>query len=161
MMLNHEQRSLLHDLLHRRRTGVLGVLVKGEPVTGLLPFALTPNGVSILVFASTLARHTRGLEDGAPFSFLIHAPDLPEIDAFQVPRLSLAGKAYRISRDAPAFDAAWQVYQDKLPQAEILFGLKDFNLFALQIEAARFVTGFAAAFTLGPEDLAEINQGMV
>jgi putative heme iron utilization protein len=40
-----------------------------------------------------------------------------------------------------------------------LFALADFNLYALQIESARYVAGFGRAFTLSAARLCEVVGG--
>ncbi len=65
--MNQEDTTLLRDLLLGQRVLSLGVLVDGAPYVGLLPFALAKDRRALLVHASSLARHTRGLVEGAPF----------------------------------------------------------------------------------------------
>ncbi len=147
---------LLRTLLTRERILSLAVLVEGEPVLGLLPFALQPDAGALLVHASSLARHTRGLAAGGPYAALIHAPEMPGGDPQQIPRVTLSGAAVPIPRESPAYAEARAVYLARLPSSAALFELADFGLYALTIARARFVAGFARAFTLTPARIREI-----
>src|SRR5512135_431833 len=73
--MNAEDTTLLRQLLHGSRVLALGVLVDGAPYVGLLPYASSADHRALLVHASGLARHSRGLGDGAPFSALVHGPE--------------------------------------------------------------------------------------
>jgi putative heme iron utilization protein len=157
--MNPTEQTQLRDLLTQGRVLALAVLVEGLPTAGLLPFAAPPDLSHLLILASGLAAHTRGLSDGAPYSALIHQPDRPSLDPHQVPRVTLRGTAQRLPRDAPPYAAARITYLGKFPASEMLFGLGDFNLYALQIEAARYVAGFGRAFTLSTARLREIVGG--
>ncbi|HXY39565.1 MAG TPA: hypothetical protein VEQ10_07845, partial [Vicinamibacteria bacterium] len=59
-----EDRSRLVDLLTRQRLLALAVVVDGEPVVGLMPFAYDRGRGALYVQASRLARHTKGLRPG-------------------------------------------------------------------------------------------------
>ena len=51
----------LRELLDGQRVLSLAVLVDGAPCAGLLPFAALPERNGVLIHASRLARHSRGL----------------------------------------------------------------------------------------------------
>lgn len=57
--------SALRALLGTERVLTLAVVVDGALVATLLPIVPTPVRTAVLVQASALARHTRGLTDGA------------------------------------------------------------------------------------------------
>ena len=65
--------DLVGGLLARRRLLAVSVLVDGQPYVAQLPFAARSDLGALLVHASRLARHSKGLVDGAPFSALIQA----------------------------------------------------------------------------------------
>ncbi|HNB55264.1 MAG TPA: hypothetical protein PK530_25155, partial [Anaerolineales bacterium] len=77
---------ILKFLLTKQRVGTLAVLIDEKPFTGLLPFVSLPHFGAVIIQASNLAKHTPGLVDGAPFSFLIHLPDDPKSDPLQLAR---------------------------------------------------------------------------
>ena len=92
MSLSPDTRHLLLTLLTQERVLSLAVVAEGEPVVGLLPFVWSADGGALLIQASGLARHARGLLPGALFDVLVHSPDDPQGDAMQVPRLTLQGR---------------------------------------------------------------------
>lgn len=143
-----EDRDLLRDLLTRQRVLSLAVLVDGEPYVGLLPFAMQPDFSAALVHASALARHTAGLQTGAPFSLLVHQPDHAEADPLQLPRVTLQGKVSLFAKDSQDYAAARSVYLTKFPDSQQTFALGDFNLYALGIASGRFVAAFGRIYNL-------------
>jgi putative heme iron utilization protein len=151
-----EQRELLKELLCRQTVLSLAVTVEGAPVIGLLPFACTTDHGALIVHASRLARHTRGLADGAPFDALIHLPAVPGLDPLQIPRATFQGRVAALPEDGPALEAARTTYRDKLPSAEITLTLGDFRFFRLEIERGRLVAGFAQAASFGPDTLRQL-----
>jgi len=148
-----EDQRLLHSLLTEQRVLSLAVLVDSEPYVGLLPFAMLPGFGAALVHASRLAKHTAGLTDGAPFSLLVHAPDTPEADLQQIPRVTLLGKVRVLGKDTVDYAAARSAYLAKFPQSEQTFTLGDFNLYQLVIVTGRFVAAFGRIFNLTADTL--------
>ncbi|MBI5668335.1 MAG: hypothetical protein HZC41_10035 [Chloroflexi bacterium] len=148
-----EDRALLIALLTRQRVLALSVLVDGAPYTGLLPFAALPDFTGVLVHASKLARHSAGLEEGAPFSLLIHQPDTPEADPQQLPRVALEGAVRRLAKDTPAYTGARAVYLAKFPTSEPTFNLGDFDLYRLECQRGRFVAAFGRIYNLAAATL--------
>ncbi len=151
--MNEESRRRLKELLSSQRVLSLAVLIDGSPHVGLLPYALTTDFTGALVHASKLARHTRGLQPGAPFSLLVHAPELPGSDPLQVPRVTLNGQVRVVETDSADYPRFRDAYLRHLPEAEVTFALGDFTLFELQFRDGRFVEGFAAAMNVTSEDL--------
>ena len=150
--------ELLRDLLSVRRVLALSVLAGGEPIIGLLPFAVTPNRSALVIHASRLARHSRGLRDGAPFDALIHLPDTPDADPLQIPRVTLQGIVRVLSSDRPESEADRRAYIEKLPAAEDLLGFADFHFYRLEIRSGRLVAGFAQAVSFTADTLRQIPQ---
>ena len=154
-MIRSEELDLLHDLLTGQRMLSLGVLVDGKPYVGLLPFVTRPEFASLVIHASSLALHSRGLTDGAPFGVLIHATDRPGADPLQLPRLSLQGTVRRIPREGADWAAARDVYIDKYPSSRSIFQLGDFHLYELVVDSGRLIAGFGSIHTLNRKTLAE------
>ncbi len=149
-----EDRTLLLRLLTQQRIATLGVVVDDAPYTGLVPFALEAERPAALVHVSSMARHTQGLEAGQPFSLLIHAPDDPQGDPLQVPRVTLLGRAEPLPHDSDAYTAAKAQYLARFPTAAVTFTLGDFRLVRLPFDTVRFVSGFGRAYSLSPQALA-------
>ena len=150
-----EDAALLRDLLAVSRVAALGVLVEGAPYVGLVPFAAAADRQALLVHASRLARHARGLVAGAPFSALLHAPDAPGADPLQLPRVTFLGAVVPLVPGSD--DDARGRYLTRFPGAEQTFALPDFALYALRIREGRLVAGFARARDVSTADLAALG----
>ena len=81
-------------------------------------------------------------------------PDSGDKDPQQLARLTLVGKATELSDGSAEEDSAKAIYLAKFPQmAELIDQLGDFSFWVFRPTTARFVGGFARAFTLTPEAL--------
>jgi len=154
------QQERLATLLAGERVMSLGVVVDGEPVCGLLPYAIDTEGVAFLVHVSTLARHTRGLADGGRFAAIVHRPDDGGADPLQIERVSLQGAVRHLERGSPAHERGRAAYLRRFPHAGMTFGLGDFTLMRLQPESGRLVTGFAGALNLDERNLQSIADAL-
>ena len=151
-MKPHEE-QLLRDLLTQQRVLALSVLIDGAPYVGMLPYAIRPDLSALLVHASDLARHTRGLRDGAPYAALIQTPDEPGADPLRLPRVSLEGTVSKLEKSGGEYPEARALYLGKFPSSARVFVLGDFNLYQLAVEKGRFVAGFGSAHTISPRVL--------
>lgn len=153
-----EDIARLSELLLGQRLLALGVVVEDAPVVGLLPYVLSEDRRALLVQASSLARHTRGLAAGAPWSGLIHEPDAREIDPLRVPRLQLEGVVEPLGGQHPEFQAAARSLLRRFPQAAQTLQLGDFGLYRLELHSGRMVLGFGRALNLSREHFQEITS---
>ena len=153
-----DELRLLERLLTETHVLSLGVLVDAKPHVGLLPFVTAKNRRSALVHASQLARHSRGLQPGAPFSILIHACKDGATDALQVPRVTISGTVQLVAQSDADYETARAAYINRFPESEQTFFLGDFNLYRLNFEWGRLVSGFARAITLSPEAFNELSE---
>ena len=155
--MDPEELSLVKKLLTNCRVLSLGVLVDGKPHVGLLPFVAATDYRSVLIHASQLARHSRGLQPGSPYSALIHASNEEQNDALQVPRISISGTVQLVAQADADFESSRQSFIDRFPSSAQTFHLGDFNLYRLHFEWGRLVSGFARAITLSPDLFKEIS----
>jgi len=155
--MEQEELSLVKKLLTDCRVLSLGVLVDGKPHVGLLPFVAATDFRSALIHASQLARHSRGLQPGSPFSALIDARDQQPSDAIQVPRVTISGTIQLVAQADAEFDSSRQAYIGRFPSSAQTFHLGDFNLYRLHFEWGRLVSGFARAITLSPDSFRELS----
>ena len=155
--MKSEDRELLRGLLTGRRVLSLGVVVDGAPYVGMLPFVAAPDYQSVIVHASQLAHHTRGLQSGEPCSVLIHGREDEAVDALQIPRVSIVATVRRMSEDDEDFDSARQAYVGRFPSSARTFLLADFDLYRLNFLSGRLVGGFARAVNLRPESFAQLQ----
>lgn len=153
-----EDLSRLRDLLTGQRLLALGLVVDGEPVVGLLPYALDRGGTALFVQASRLARHSRGLVAGAAWSGVIHVPDSAETDPLQVPRLVLEGVVDPLAADRPEAEPAAKAFLARFPSAAMTLSLGDFGLFRLEIRGGRLILGFGRALNLSLHHFEEIPR---
>lgn len=153
-----EDKEVLRKLLTEVRVLSLGVLVDGEPYVGLLPFVVGHDVQSVLVHASDLAKHSRGLQAGSPFSILIHGADEPDGDPLQVARVTISGTVQLVARTDEEYLRLRAAYIDRFPTSERTFMLGDFYFYRLRFESGRLVAGFARAVNLRPESFAGLNS---
>lgn len=138
-------------LLNNTRVLSLAVLVDGAPEAALLPFARRDDYRAVYVQASGLARHARGLVEGARVGVLVHAMDTPAADPMQLPRLSLQATVEVLDKSSAKFAVAREQFTARFPGAAMTLDLGDFNLYELTFQRGRYVEGFARAFNVGPD----------
>ena len=146
-----EDSTRLAGLLLGQRLVALGVLAEGQPVVGLLPYAVSSDRTALIIQSSSLARHSKGLQAGAPWSGMIHEPDSAGTDPLQVPRLQIEGVVDPLGGDRPAFQPAARAFLARFPQAAVTLQLPDFTLYRLEIHGGRMVLGFGRALNLSRE----------
>ncbi|MEZ5420781.1 MAG: hypothetical protein R2708_26030 [Vicinamibacterales bacterium] len=144
-------RDAVRSLLDVERVLTLAVLVDGEPVAALLPFAVSSDRAAVLVQASGLARHARGLTEGATVGVAIHRPATADRDPMQLPRLTVQGTTRVLERDSAAFADAAERLMARFPAAALTLTLPDFRVVAIELGRGRYVEGFARAVNVGPE----------
>lgn len=144
-------RTAIRRLLDTERILTLAVLVDGVPVAALLPYAVSADGASLLVHASGLARHTRGLVDGALVGVAVHEPATADRDAMQIPRLTVEATVRVIVRDTDAWQDAATRLVARFDAAATTLALPDFVVVALELGRGRYVEGFARAVNVSHE----------
>jgi heme oxygenase (biliverdin-IX-beta and delta-forming) len=154
-----EEAARLAELLLGQRLLALGVVADGAHVVGLLPYAAAEKGGALYVQASALARHTRGLVAGAPWSGIVHEPDSAETDPLRVPRLQLEGVVDPLSSSRPELPEALRTFLRRFPQAAATLELPDFRLYRLELHAGRMILGFGQALNLSRDHFAALSGG--
>lgn len=124
----------------------------------MVAYVPEPDFGGFLLHLSRLAAHTRNLLHDARASLVVTQPDRGEGDPQTLARVSIQGKVIALSRDDEEFSAARAIYIHRLPVSELLFGFKDFILFRLQPIEARYIGGFARAYTLDGKQLQKISR---
>jgi putative heme iron utilization protein len=156
--MKSEELRTLKTLLTESRVLSLGVVVDGRPHVGLLPFVTTTDFGSVVIHASQLARHSRGLQPGSRFSILIHSALDDEKDPLQVSRVTISGTVHLVAQSDLEYEALRKAYIKRFPSSKKAFTLGDFNLYRLHFEWGRLVSGFARAVTLGPGSFEELSR---
>lgn len=153
-----EDSARLGGLLLGQRLIALGVVAEGEPIVGLLPYAVADDRSALIVQSSALARHSKGLATGAPWSGLIHEPDSAGTDPLQVPRLQLEGVVDPLRGDRPEFQPSARAFLGRFPQAAMTLQLPDFTLHRLEIRGGRMVLGFGRALNLSRDHFRDLSK---
>jgi len=146
----------IRDMMTTHRVLSLAVTVDGDPEASLLPYAVRPDFGAVFVQASSLARHTRGLQPGARVGLLIHENDEAGADPLQTKRLTVQATVAVLDRESEAFAAAREVFVGRLPGAEMTLNLGDFNLYELTLGRGRYIAGFGQAYNIGPDTFREV-----
>ena len=150
--------DLLRGLLRGQRLLSLAVVVDGAPVAGLVPFLASPDFGALVVHVSSLARHSRGLGEGAAWSGVVHQPYADGMDPLQVPRVLLHGHSRRLD-DPAVLRVVRQKWVEHLPSAGATLGLGDFAFVSLDVEGGRLVGGAGQARKLSREHFARAAGG--
>lgn len=153
--MNEATRQALGALIREVRNAALGTVREGEPGLAMVLFAADPDGKSIYLHISHLGRHTQALLRHPRVGLLVVEPDRPTRNPSTLTRVAIDADAEILRRGTPAFDRAQGVYLEKHPTAEITFQLGDFLLVRLVPVGARLVAGFAQAYDVSAEELAQ------
>ncbi len=154
-----EDSARLGGLLLGQRLVSLGVVVDGQPVVGLLPYAVSDDRSALIVQASALARHSKGLVAGAGWSGVVHEPDAAGTDPLQVPRLLLEGVVDPLAADRQEREPALRAFLHRFPNSATTLQLPDFTLYRLEIRSGRMVLGFGRALNLSASHFRDLGKG--
>lgn len=149
--MHAEDRDALRALVEGGRQAALGTLEAGAPFVSMVLYALERRPgqpPSFLIHVSRLSPHTGHLRADPRASLLIMRPDTGEGDPQQLARATFQLSARPIAADDAGYLEARAAYLARLPQQEYLFSFPDFSLFRLEPTEARYIGGFAKAFSL-------------
>jgi putative heme iron utilization protein len=156
--MQQADREALRALIGGQRQAALGTLADGAPFVSMVLYAVERRadaGPAFLIHISRLAAHTRQLLDDPRASLMVMQPDVGEGDPQALPRVTFQVTAGVIHADSSGFGVAREAYLARLPQQAYLFGFPDFTLVRLAPVDARYVGGFARAFSLDSAQVAE------
>jgi hypothetical protein len=153
-----EESARLGGLLLGQRLISLGVVADGQPIVGLLPYAVSADRSALIVQSSALARHSKGLVAGVPWSGVIHEPDGVGADPLQIPRLQLEGVVDPLRGDRPEFQPSAQAFLSRFPEAARTLQLPDFTLYRLEVRGGRMVLGFGRALNISASHLRDLPR---
>ena len=154
-------KNLLFSLVTENRVASLGTLHEGGPFVSMVLAAPDPTHSVWFIHVSRLSGHTQDLLKDPRVSLMLAMPDAGGKDPQQLARLTLTGEATELPSDSDEEASAKEIYLGKFPHmGEIVGQLGDFSFWVIRPKTARFVGGFARAFTLDPAALsAEIAAG--
>jgi putative heme iron utilization protein len=154
--MSHEPRLTqeLRTLLHTQRMAALGTLTdEGAPFVSMVPFAIERQLGCLVIHVSALAAHTRHLQVRSHVSLLVCVPERPDEPVHDLLRVTLNGCARVLEREGADWAACKSAYLDRFPDVAFMTELGDFAFVAIDIIAARHVSGFGAARSVGQDEL--------
>jgi len=150
------EREKLARLIRGGRWAALATYGDGVPLASMVAYACEPGFAGFLLHLSRLSAHTRNLLASPSASIVISETDTAQIrDPQTLGRVSIQGEARPIREDLKGYPEAKALYEKRFPESSPLFGFEDFLLFRFVPREARFVAGFARAYTVNLEELKE------
>lgn len=117
-----------------------------EPEASYAP-VLLEDGVFYL-YLSQLAKHTRNLQQNPKLSLLFIESEQDAANLFARKRATFACRSEIIERDSEQWNHILDAMEDKHGEMmQMIRGLNDFQLFACTPYSAKFVEGFAQAYS--------------
>jgi putative heme iron utilization protein len=155
--VDEREMAVMARLIRGRRWAALGTCAGEAPLASMVAYVPEPGFSGFLMLLSRLSLHTRHLLGNPRASLAIGAPDTGRGNPQTLPRISIQGRVFPVDRSDPRYFELHDLYVGRLPAQAPLFEMVDFILFRLVPEEARFVGGFARAFTVGPSELGEAS----
>ena len=126
------------EMLRAHRYGALSTLSKkfdGYPFGSITPYLVDHDG-SLIILISTLAEHTKNIQNNPRVSLITHNQSNPEIQTQG--RATVIGDANRIDDR----EQAGVRYLRYFPEAKTYMGMHDFSFYRIAPVAIRFIGGF-------------------
>lgn len=153
MTKSTELENALALLRQQRWAALASVDAEGQPQASMVAYALAPERAELYLHLSRLAAHTANLLAKPACSVVISERDAGQGDPQQLARLSLFGQVAILERGSDEYIEGRHYYLQRLPDAEPLFDFPDFILFRMRVAQARFVGGFARAYSYSADEL--------
>lgn len=154
--MSHEPRLTreLRTLLNTQRMASLGTLTdEGAPFVSMVPFAIERQLGCLVIHVSALAAHTRHIQVRPGVSLLVCVPEQPNEPVHDLHRVTLEGRARVLERESSHWLACKTAYLERFPDVAFMTELGDFAFVAIDINAARHVSGFGAARSVDQDEL--------
>jgi heme oxygenase (biliverdin-IX-beta and delta-forming) len=140
-------------LIRETRIAALGTLHEGETNLAMVAYAVADDFSAFYIHVSKLGQHTTDMEKDPHVSLLITERDDDRADPQTLARVAIRGVAEILPRTRSEYAEVRNIYLERFPLAEKLFGLGDFNIWKITPVGGRYVAGFGRAFNLVPEAL--------
>jgi len=145
----------LRDKLQSVQMATLGV--GNLPEASYAPFIWFED--ACFLFLSALAKHTQNLNLNPAISLLLIEGEADARNQFARRRIIWQGNTETVGRDSELFKQVMQGFRDRFGDfIDIIEPLQDFQLFKVKPETGRFIRGFAQAFQLSGEGLANFTH---
>jgi putative heme iron utilization protein len=150
------EREELARVIRGGRWAALATYGDGVPLASMVAYAFEADFAGFLLHLSRLSVHTNNLLAFPSASIAISDPDTAQVRNPQtLARVSLQGEARPLEEGSPGYAEARALYEKRFPDSSPLFGFGDFLLFRLVPREARFIAGFARAYTVSAVELKE------
>jgi len=143
---------ILAKLIRSQQIAALGTLRDGFPYVSMILFVPAIDFSFFYTHISRLANHTQDILKDARVGLMIAEKDCGEQNPQLLGRLSITGQAIEIPASAAEYPAIKELYLARFPQTSANFFLKDFSIFQIQPQEARYVAGFGQIFNPTLED---------
>jgi putative heme iron utilization protein len=148
----------LANIIRNSRQASLGTIHNGAPFVSMVLVVPSADLSNYYIHISRLAQHTRDIESDPRVSLMFMQKDENIADPQQLARVSLVGRAFRVSSGDADVSQAQALYLQRYPASESYFTFADFYMYRIKAEGGRFVAGFAKAVNLKVEDLRQASQ---
>ncbi|MBI5301233.1 MAG: pyridoxamine 5'-phosphate oxidase family protein [Chloroflexi bacterium] len=156
--MESKSQTTLARIIRTQRVAALGTLRDSAPFVSLVLFAASTDFIVYYIHVSRLAHHTQDLARDPRVSLMIAERDDDARDPQQLARVSILGHAAMLAPEDAEYASARAAYLTRHPENQFLFEFKDFALWRIEAQSARYVAGFAQAFTLNADDLRRVAQ---
>ena len=129
---------------------------KGLAFSSYAPFVYTNH--KFYIFISDVAKHATNLKASEKASlFFIEDESMAE-QIFARKRISLQTSSMLITREEDAFEEVMSQFKEKFSESmmNMLLGMSDFNLYALNTDTGEATFGFGEAYAIGGENMEEL-----
>ena len=126
------------QLLRAHRYGALSTLSKkfgGHPFGSITPYLVDHDG-SVLILISSLAEHTKNIQNDPRVSLITHNQEDPHIQTQG--RITVIGSASMVTER----ELAGKRYLRYFPEAQTYFAMHDFSFYRIVPQALRYIGGF-------------------
>jgi hypothetical protein len=156
--MENDSKKVLEHLIENSKIASLGTCSDNQPFVSMVAFSVNNNFTEFYILISQLAKHSKNITENKKISLMLCQPETEADNPQTLARVSMTGKAELVERNTEKYLSAKNSYLIKNKNAEMYFGLGDFQLYKLKIEKARFVAGFAKTFNLSIESLQNLKK---
>jgi hypothetical protein len=153
--MNGAEMRLIAKLIRDHRWAALATQGGEGPEASWVAYVAEEDFSGILLHLSRLAAHTRNVLANPRAGLAISEREQAARDPQELARVMIQGSVAVLTPETTAYRIAANRYLQRLPQAQRLFTFSDFLLLRLIPTRARFVGGFARAYTLDAGQLQE------
>lgn len=156
--MNLQEQRLMVETVRAQRWAALATQGSDGPEASWVAYLPEADFSGFLLHLSTLAAHTRNLLAYPRAGLAISAPERGDEDPQTLARVTIRGEVAILPNDGEDYQNAARRYQERLPASVPRFDFGDFLLLRLTPIQARFVGGFARAYTLDGASLRAAAQ---